>query len=309
MSKSFAFALLVVAACGPSKRDNPNNGSGGPDAPGTTCQPSTEVCNDGIDNDCDGAVDCGDTDCSGIDGCPVCGMVNSPEAVPLALPDGISGGTTCSTDTDCAGQVDPNGQPTPNCIVAGTAGNVVKECHASYTSTLNFIGFANGATLTDTSKLLSVCVTIEHSWLRDLHMELLTPPDAGGIRKKIALQKWLDRTTPEEIFLGEANDYDTDSSPVPGVGYKYCWTAAATNDMLTGPKTTWIDSMQTPHSVVTAGDFKPDTAFTALAGTPLNGEWQMRVTDLWAIDNGFLFGWSIAFDPSLVTDCNGPIIQ
>ena len=43
--------------------------------------------------------------------------------------------------------------------------------------------------------------------------------------------------------------------------------------------------------------------------SPLNGEWTIIVTDLWPIDNGFMFEWSIAFDPSLVVDCEGPIIQ
>ena len=44
------------------------------------------------------------------------------------------------------------------------------------------------------------------------------------------------------------------------------------------------------------------------ANSSLNGKWTMRVTDLWPIDNGFMFNWSITFDPSLVDDCNGPII-
>jgi hypothetical protein len=30
----------------------------------------------------------------------------------------------------------------------------------------------------------------------------------------------------------------------------------------------------------------------------------MRVTDLWRDDNGFMFAWKIAFDPSLVPDCS-----
>lgn len=37
--------------------------------PGTGCVPSTEVCNDGIDNDCDNAIDCNDSNCSGSPSC------------------------------------------------------------------------------------------------------------------------------------------------------------------------------------------------------------------------------------------------
>jgi hypothetical protein len=42
-----------------------------------TCTPTTEVCGDGIDNDCDGNLDCDDTNCSAAPGCAapveVCG--------------------------------------------------------------------------------------------------------------------------------------------------------------------------------------------------------------------------------------------
>jgi subtilisin-like proprotein convertase family protein len=44
-------------------------------------------------------------------------------------------------------------------------------------------------------------------------------------------------------------------------------------------------------------------------GAPLNGDWTIYIQDKWAIDNGYVFSWSIAFDPTLVQDCSGPIIQ
>ena len=36
---------------------------------GSSCVPSTEVCNDGVDNDCDGFTDCADSNCSGSPAC------------------------------------------------------------------------------------------------------------------------------------------------------------------------------------------------------------------------------------------------
>ncbi|MEO8706223.1 MAG: hypothetical protein ABI867_39705 [Kofleriaceae bacterium] len=183
---------------------------------------------------------------------------------------------------------------------------MAKECHASYTSTLDFIGFPDQSVLTDPNLLLKVCINIEHSYLRDLQMELL-PPN-GGV---MILHKFIDRSG-GEVYLGNANDSDPNGSPVPGTGLEYCWTTTGATEMVkddgsaggtTGPTTTWNG-----HQQLVPGDFKSVAPWAALTGVPLNGAWTMRVTDLWGIDNGFLFSWSIQFDPTLVADCAGPII-
>ena len=279
----FAAALGFVA-CGPAARgDDFGNGSGHPDSSVSNTGP--ENCTDGIDNDGDGLVDCSDPDCSGIDGCPVCGQVETLQGSGIFLPDGISSGATCSTDAQCAGT-----PATPNCVF--------KECHASYTSSLNFVGFGSGATLTDTTKLTKVCAKLEHSYLHDLQIELIAP---GG--QIVALHKFVGRVPPK-IFLGIPVDND-DDNPQIGVGYDYCWTMGPTAtadlyDSATGPGA---------YPTVPAGDYQPMVPFTAFQGTPLNGTWTFRVTDLYEIDNGHLFDWTINFDSSLVSDCSGPIIE
>ena len=53
---------------------------------GAGCVPSTELCTDGIDNDCDGAADCADSDCSGD---PACASGCSPK------------GASCTVNSDC----------------------------------------------------------------------------------------------------------------------------------------------------------------------------------------------------------------
>ena len=291
---TLAFASLsVLVACGPAGRAHGGDDTSQVDASGVM---GAEVCDDAVDNDGDGKVDCADTDCSGIGNCPVCGSVENPAGPPIALPDGVSSGAVCASDADCAST-----SGTPNCVA--------KECHASYTSTLDFIGFPTAAVLSDPSKLLSVCVTIEHSWLRDLQIELITPPDSTGTKRVMILDKWHDRTTAEEIYLGMANDADTAANPVPGTGAEYCWTHTATvpmidNNGVAGPTMT-INGFT---KELTPGNFGAMSTWTSLTGVPLNGKWTMRVTDLWAEDNGFMFKWSIKFDPSLVSDCSGPII-
>lgn len=277
------FLVLAVSACGPGPRDP----GGVVDAPGAAdapeeCVASAEMCGDGIDNDCDLRIDCADSNCSGVGSCPVCGAVENPESQPLPLPDGISSGTACSSNAACS-------MAAPNCVY--------DECHASYTSTLNFIGFPPHTSLADENKLLSVCVKMEHSWLRDLQIDLI-PPDG----RVIQLHAFAGRTG-GEIYLGEANDNDSASNPVPGVGYQYCWKPGGAAIMLDTP-TVAVNGKQT----MPAGDYKSVTPWLGLVGSPLNGEWTIRVTDLWGIDNGFIFEWSIAFDPTLVEDCSGPII-
>jgi hypothetical protein len=306
--KSFASCcLLMIAACGPGSRSDQFGNGGGDGGRGGSGGSGPEICNDHVDNDGDGLVDCDDPDCSGIDGCPVCGMVDNPQSAPLALPDtNQQDGSEpiCTANAQCSGG-------TPNCVIgAPSAGG--GECAASYVDTLNFIGFGQGQTLTDTSKLISVCATIEHSWLGDLQIELISPDG-----KSVALRQFLGRGQLGEFFLGHANDCDSDASPVPGQGYKYCWTAAAPTKMLDASNSTCATGCETwddagcdgPHDVVPAGNYKPDIDFSALQGAQLNGMWTFRVTDLWQIDNGYLFDWSIQFDASLVSNCSGPIIE
>lgn len=279
--------ICLLAACGPERR--PGSGDPGVDAEPT----GVEVCSNALDDDGNGLADCADPSCSGVDGCPLCGAVDSPEVAPLALPDGVSSGATCSMDSQCT---DP---AAPNCVSG--------ECHASYVSTLEFIGFPDGATLTDPNKLQKVCVRMEHSWLRDIQIELINPEGAV-----IILDKWYDRGFSHavlEIFLGNANDNDNANAPVAGIGMEYCWTPTAPTEMINSQSgaaapTTAVGS----HRQMPAGDYKSASPWTTLTGSSLNGSWSMRVTDLWAEDNGFMFAWSIQFDPTLVEDCAGPII-
>lgn len=57
--------------------------------PGTGCVPSSEVCDDGADNDCDGQVDCADGDCAGDPAC-------SGGGCTLGQP-----GDSCTSDAQC----------------------------------------------------------------------------------------------------------------------------------------------------------------------------------------------------------------
>ena len=63
--------------------------------------PSPEVCDDGIDNNCNGQVDCADRVCAGS---PACGMMTENEIGPMMCTNGIDddgdGAADCG-DMDC----------------------------------------------------------------------------------------------------------------------------------------------------------------------------------------------------------------
>jgi len=277
---------VLVLACGPQGRSNDGNGTDAGDVTppdGFEVPLGPEICDDAYDNDRDGRADCGDVDCSGVGSCPVCGQVDVPEATPLLLPDGVGSGAACTTDADC-------GIAEPNCVFDDGVG----ECHEVYTSALDFIGFPSGATLTDPNQLLKVCLNIEHSYIRDLQIELVPPSGVPLVLHEFVAQSG------SGTFLGEPDH--SESNAVYGTGWEYCWTPTASATMI-----------QTADSYIgssiPAGDYRSFDPWTNLTGTPLNGRWAILVTDAWPIDNGFLFGWRIEFDPSLVVDCAGPIIE
>ncbi len=256
---------LALVGCGPSLTggdddDDGNNGPG-PDAR-PSCIPIAEVCDDGLDQDCDNIIDCEDADCEGTPACPAanCGTLETPTGM-LALPDGA-----CPADE-------------------------TQPC-AGYENDLNFTGFTPGQTLNDINKLLGICVNMEHSWMRDLVVFAECP---SGTR--VMLSDFMGQMG-GQVFLGIPNDNDG-TNPVPGVGWDYCWTPTATN-------APWIPyANQTNVPTLPSGDYQSSQPLNAFVGCPLNGNWTIRVEDRWGSDNGYIFSWSVRFDPSIVEDCAG----
>jgi len=271
--QSAAFLLSIgVIGCGPQTREEAGEGA-------DAAPIGAELCGDGFDNDQDGNADCSDSECAGVGNCPTC---EPPESQPLALPDGNDeSGGTCASDATCGGV---------NKCVAGF-------CAEPYTSQAIWSSFASGATLTDPSQLKKVCLQIEHSWVADLQIELVAPNDTHLILHAY------DRSHAPGIYLGDANDNDDASagvSPQPGAGKMYCFTPTATTQLWQGTTTPAPDGF---NDEIMPGDYASAGAWNAIANAPLNGTWELRVTDLWSDDNGFLFSWSMEFDPALEGGC------
>lgn len=148
--------------------------------------------------------------------------------------------------------------------------------------------FSPGQVMTSENDLESICVTIEHSWMRDIEITLTCPSG-----QTIILHDHPGNFG-GEVHLGEPNDNDN-FNPIPGVGYEYCWVPNA-------PNPTWLDyanNVLGGSGTLPAGEYSSYEPISDLVGCPLNGEWTIGVTDLWPSDNGFIFNWSIKFKESL----------
>ncbi|MBK7407844.1 MAG: proprotein convertase P-domain-containing protein [Saprospirales bacterium] len=159
---------------------------------------------------------------------------------------------------------------------------------ASYQSSIYFNQFAPGQVLSNINDLLGIGINIEHSYLRDLEISLSCPDGTSVTLHNFAGQ------VGGEVFLGEPYEADEGfNPPIPGVGYDYNWTPGATNG-------TWLQYANNfSPPTLPAGDYNSFNPLTNLLGCPLNGEWMITVQDLWAIDNGYIFSWSVQFDPDL----------
>jgi hypothetical protein len=219
--------------------------------------------------------------------------------------DSDSGGDGDSdTDSDSDGDADGGADAGDECGEADYSGNPLAIPDGegiSYETSMTFDGFGDGATLTNDTQIFSVCVNMEHSWIRDLQIELIPP---AGEAATVILSEFLGQTG-SEIYLGEPNDSD-DTYPTPGVGYTYCWTPTATNlPMLEW----WNENMgESTNGTMPPGDYQASSGFDFLIGTPLNGTWTLRCTDDWGIDNGYIFWWTISFDPELIPDCDDWVV-
>lgn len=164
-----------------------------------------------------------------------------------------------------------------------------------FTSALQFTQFAPGQTLTNINQLGQICLEMEHSFMGDLVISIISPTGQTVI---------LHQQGGGSTFLGDANDGDG-ANPIPGTCWTYCFDPLAING-------TWVDNSQsgaTPNvvtvsqgSALAPGTYESLQPLSGLVGSQLNGAWTIEICDLWGSDNGFLCGWSIDFDPVLFPD-------
>lgn len=182
----------------------------------------------------------------------------------------------------------------------------------SYTNDINITGFNVGQTLNSIQQINAICATLEHSYASDLSIELIAPNGNSIQLKGVG-------NTGSGVYtcnLGEPvasgpTDIWSSSNLTAGIGYQYCWSLNPTygtmSDLISplppGPPPTYTYTTLAGNSYtdyyLPAGSYTPRQSFYGLLGTPLNGNWQLRVRDNFPQDNGYLFDWSISLSADL----------
>jgi uncharacterized repeat protein (TIGR01451 family) len=149
----------------------------------------------------------------------------------------------------------------------------------SYYAPINVSGYDDNQTIDALTDIVSLCANMEHSYLGDLVIELHCP---NGQYTTLQAQGG------GGTYLGQPIDNGyVDSNSVAGVGYDYCWSYNPTLPTLT--------EAALGYSTLPSGTYAPFESFSNLLGCPLNGTWELMISDNWGSDDGYLFSWAIEF--------------
>jgi subtilisin-like proprotein convertase family protein len=148
----------------------------------------------------------------------------------------------------------------------------------AYTIPVSLNGiFAAGATVS-ASCLPSITINMEHSYQNDLLIELQAP---NGTKIKLHNRG----TTNLSVDFG----IPVTPGVGPGTGANYTWASTGTQTVAA-----WC-AANSAATMIPAGTYLPVDAVTLLNGAPMNGTWNVIITDLAASDDGYVFDIGITF--------------
>ncbi len=172
----------------------------------------------------------------------------------------------------------------------------LSDCYNTY---VTFNSFAPGAVVTNAADILSVCFTMEHSFLGDLQFKIVCPNPALSVMAH-------SQPNGGDLYLGvPISAYGCDGDPAErGVGWNYCWSDnpgysyhGVSPNYLYLNQTTRCDSSNRQNHT---NYYRPMSPFSGLIGCPLNGTWSIEICDLFGVDDGWIFQWQLNLDPSLL---------
>ena len=176
---------------------------------------------------------------------------------------------------------------------------------AQYEAPITIEGFSSSGTITSAEDLTQVCFTMEHSYSGDLEIWLQCPNGTtvplvnafGGGSGALP-----GGNSGGGTYLGDP--IDDAGGAGPGEGWEYCFSSVL-NDI--GPMTqNWGNTIPAPNfgngnpSVDPNPIYAPDDSFSGFIGCPFNGQWTLFVQDNLGIDDGYIFGWGIDFEESII---------
>lgn len=168
----------------------------------------------------------------------------------------------------------------------------------TYDAPLPIAGFDNGQVINNVNQIQQICLTMEHSYLGDLQIEVESPSGQTVILKQQNGGGSCDLGEPIATAPvdGQASSTLTD----PGSGYEYCFNANPVYGTMVGESNNftrnYTDAQGNSYTdtYLPAGSYTPFEDFSALVGSDMNGTWTVHVTDQFGLDNGYIFNWYIS---------------
>lgn len=151
--------------------------------------------------------------------------------------------------------------------------------------------FDDGQVMESCEDILSISAVMEHTFIGDLTIWIECPNGQEMLLLDNGPSGQPDATGCMYPDLGGNNLGD----PFAGIGWEYTWSMDG-QYIMDDPSNPAVAGGAT----VPAGDYLPCGSFCDLLGCPLNGVWTFYVHDQWLGDDGFLFNWTLEFDPEIV---------
>lgn len=151
-------------------------------------------------------------------------------------------------------------------------------------------------------------VNMEHSWLGDLTITLSPPVtlnEDGTVRYANSLvlndRQGGGRALGIPMYWGDTGVGSRDEALGPGIGWDYTFAADGATTLANGP-TTQVSMPPIPQPIpaINPGRYRAINEFSDIIGHKLNGWWTISITDNIARDNGWIFGWGLTFDESIL---------
>ena len=156
---------------------------------------------------------------------------------------------------------------------------------AAYRTCITVDCYDSDLTLDTIDQLVDICLNIEHSWLGDLEITIISPNGQFA-----TLHAYPGGSS---TYLGAPND---DPSNAPGVGADYCFSMSGTTLLKNGAT---VQAGDPRSDSIAPGTYLPEDSFVQLIGSPLNGDWCIEIIDNLGQDDGYIFSWGLNFDPNL----------